>query len=256
MSEKTIIALLAFAALIPAIMLHEVAHGWAALLCGDPTAKEQGRLSLNPLRHVDPFMSVILPGFLALSGSRILFGGAKPVPIDLRRCRDPRQAYWITAIAGPLANLAQALLAGIVLLLALRAGDAAVEAPSQWGWLVRETTMAYRGVDWPVLEWRAVPFWTLNGLYLYFCTNVMLMLFNLIPIPPLDGSRVVTVLLRGEARAAYMRLERVGLLLVFALLYVPQTNRVLHTLMLGALRLFGLENPAFLDRVLAFAGPF
>ena len=99
MSEKTIVALLAFVALIPAIMLHEVAHGWAALLCGDPTAKEQGRLSLNPLRHVDPFMSVILPGFLALSGSRILFGGAKPVPIDLRRCRDPRQAYWITAIA-------------------------------------------------------------------------------------------------------------------------------------------------------------
>ena len=252
--EKLTFAILSFVALVPAIMLHEIAHGWAALLCGDRTAKEAGRLSFNPLRHVDPFMSVILPAFLALAGSRVLFGGAKPVPIDLRRCRDPRQAYWITAIAGPLANLAQALVAGIVLLLALRAGRAAVEAPEQWGWLVRETTMAYRGVDWPVLEWRAIPFWTLNGLYLYFCTNVMLMLFNLIPIPPLDGSRVVTVLLRGEAQAAYMRLERVGMLLVFGLLYVPQTRRILHALLLGALRLFGLEDPAFLDRVLAVAG--
>ena len=108
--NKLTFALLSFSALVPAIMLHEVAHGAAALWCGDRTAKEAGRLSLNPLRHVDPFMSVILPALLALSGSRVLFGGAKPVPIDLRRCRDPMKAYWITAIAGPLCNLAQAVL--------------------------------------------------------------------------------------------------------------------------------------------------
>ena len=112
--NRFILPLLSFSALVPALLLHEVAHGYAALLCGDPTAKERGRLSLNPLRHVDPFLSVILPAVLALSGSRVLFGGAKPVPIDLRRCRNPMQAYWITALAGPLCNLAQALVVAIV----------------------------------------------------------------------------------------------------------------------------------------------
>ena len=215
MSEKLLVALLSFSALIPAIMLHEIAHGYAALLCGDRTAKEAGRLSFNPLRHVDPFMSVILPAILAISGSRVLFGGAKPVPIDLRRCRDPMKAYWITAIAGPLCNLLQAVL-GALLFHGLLA---AVEA----------------GLDGSWVDWAAI--W----LVLYTSTNAVLMVFNLVPIPPLDGSRVVTVLLPPRLRWRYASLDRIGLLLVFGLLYIPAFNETIWRLVSGFLRLVGMD---------------
>ena len=193
--------LLAFSALVPALVLHEVAHGLAALWCGDPTAKERGRLSLNPLRHVDPFMSVVLPALLALSGSRVLFGGAKPVPIDLERCRNPIRAYWIVAAAGPLCNFLQAL-----------AGTGALQ-------LIDRLWPDELFVDAVSL----VCIW----LYLYVTTNVALMVFNLLPIPPLDGSRIVTAALPGRLRAAYAGLERWGMLIVFAFLYFGQTNRLL-----------------------------
>ena len=213
--DKLTFALLSFSALVPAIMLHEVAHGLAALWCGDTTARDAGRLSLNPLRHVDPFMSVILPAILALSGSRVLFGGAKPVPIDLRRCRDPMKAYWITAIAGPLCNLLQAVL-GALLFHGLLA---AVEA----------------GLDGSWVDWAAI--W----LVLYTSTNAVLMVFNLVPIPPLDGSRVVTVLLPPRLRWRYASLDRIGLLLVFGLLYIPAFNETIWRLVSGFLRLVGMD---------------
>ncbi len=240
MSERLLIGILSFSALIPAIMLHEVAHGAAALWCGDRTAKEAGRLSLNPLRHVDPFMSVILPAILALSGSRVLFGGAKPVPIDLRRCRNPMQAYWITAIAGPLCNLVQAML-GILLFKGL---DSLWHGADPGSWLTATSSPEFVGggfVTWVgPAPWL---YWTLVWVYFYVCTNAMLMFFNLLPIPPLDGSRVVTVLLKGEARRAYLSMERYGLLVVFALLWFPQTGRFLGMLLRGFLRLFGMEDP-------------
>ena len=213
--DKLTFAILSFSALVPAIMLHEVAHGLAALWCGDTTARDAGRLSLNPLRHVDPFMSVILPAILALSGSRVLFGGAKPVPIDLRRCRDPMKAYWITAIAGPLCNLLQAVL-GALLFHGLLA---AVEA----------------GLDGSWVDWAAI--W----LVLYTSTNAVLMVFNLVPIPPLDGSRVVTVLLPPRLRWRYASLDRIGLLLVFGLLYIPAFNETIWRLVSGFLRLVGMD---------------
>jgi len=216
MSERLVIGILSFSALVPAIMLHEIAHGYAALLCGDPTAKERGRLSLNPLRHVDPFMSVILPAILALSGSRVLFGGAKPVPIDLSRCRDPRQAYWITAIAGPLCNFAQALVgAGVFhgLVALANAGILPVSAALPW-----------------ILTW----------IYLYVSTNAVLMVFNLVPIPPLDGSRVVTVLLPPRLRYAYASIEQWGFFLIFGLLYIPAFNEAIWRLVSGFLSLCGL----------------
>ncbi len=215
MSEKMTFALLSFSALVPAIMLHEVAHGAAALWCGDTTARDAGRLSLNPLRHVDPFMSVILPAILALSGSRVLFGGAKPVPIDLRRCRDPMKAYWITAIAGPLCNLAQAGL-GALLFHGLVA-------------------LARTGL---VRPWTG---WVLMWLYLYVSTNAVLMVFNLVPVPPLDGSRVVTVLLPPRLRWRYASLERFGLLLIFALLYIPAFNEAIWRLVSWFLRIVGMD---------------
>lgn len=235
-----LLAALSLTALIPAIVLHEVAHGWAALLCGDPTAKERGRLSLNPLRHVDPFMSVALPAILALSGSRILFGGAKPVPIDLRRCRNPLRAYWITAVAGPLCNLAQALLgalafAGTGLMLSRAASD-----PDAWNFAASVRVSWETGVPVAFVEVR--PWLSIVRLWLYFycATNAALMTFNLIPVPPLDGSRVVTVLLRGRARVAYAGIERYGLLVVFALFYFPQTRRAVSGVVSAVLSALGV----------------
>ena len=214
MSEKLLFALLSFSALVPAIMLHEVAHGYAALMCGDRTAKEAGRLSLNPLRHVDPFMSVILPAILALSGSRILFGGAKPVPIDLRRCRDPMKAYWITAIAGPASNLAQAALGAILFRVLVH-----------------------------ILPDARISVYLLYFLISYIVTNAVLMVFNLVPIPPLDGSRVVTVLLPPDLRWRYMQLERWGLFIVFALLFwVPGFNAMIGRATIWVCRSVGMAD--------------
>ena len=203
--------LLRFAALIPAIMIHEIAHGYAALRCGDPTARDAGRLSFNPLRHIDPFMSVILPAMLVLSGSNVIFGGAKPVPIDLRRCRDPMKAYWVTAIAGPASNLAQAV-AGALL----------------FHGLVR------------VLPDAAFSGYLLYFLMSYVVTNAVLMVFNLVPVPPLDGSRVVTVLLPPSVRWRYAALGRWGMFIVFALLWMPAFQEALGRAVVGLCRIVGL----------------
>ena len=243
--ESIAFAALGFSALVPALLLHEVAHGWAALLCGDPTAKEEGRLSLNPLRHVDPFMSVILPAMLALSGSRVLFGGAKPVPISLWRCRNPRRAYWMIAAAGPLANLLQALAGtGLVWLLEYgvqMAADGAGGVFSLFG-TARTVAMDPWGLETEVrfetAKWLA---WTFAWLYFYVATNVALMVFNLVPIPPLDGSRIVTVLLPRRLAEQYARLEHVGLLIVFALFWLPGTGEALSSAVEWVLGLLGLH---------------
>ena len=213
--ENLFLMLLRFAALVPAIMIHEIAHGYAALWCGDTTARDAGRLSFNPLRHVDPFMSVLLPLVLVLSHSSVIFGGAKPVPISLYRCRDPKKAYWITAIAGPLCNLVQAVLGALL----FHGLVAAVEA----------------GLDGSWINWAAI--W----LVLYTSTNAVLMVFNLVPIPPLDGSRVVTVLLPPRLRWRYASLERYGLFLIFGLLYIPAFNETIWRLVSGFLRLVGMD---------------
>lgn len=242
--QSVAFAALGFSALVPALLLHEVAHGWAALACGDPTAKEEGRLSLNPLRHVDPFMSVVLPAMLALSGSHILFGGAKPVPISLWRCRNPRRAYWMIAAAGPLANLLQALTGAAMIWLLEFAIEAAANGAGgvfrllgtatsvpldPWG---LETETRFTVASWAAL----LSLW----LYYFVSTNVALMVFNLIPIPPLDGSRIVTVLLPRRLAAPYARLERAGLLLVFALLWIPQTGMALSAAIEWILGLLGM----------------
>ncbi|MBQ7667208.1 MAG: site-2 protease family protein [Kiritimatiellae bacterium] len=242
MSERIVFALVSFTALVPAIILHEVAHGYVAYLCGDSTARDEGRLSLNPLRHVDPFMSVILPAFLALSGSRVLFGGAKPVPINLGRCRNPLRAYWMTAAAGPLCNLLQTAAGALFFAATGWLVSAALSSDEPWSWVVRQSGFEWRGFE-PVRVFRVRPWleWTQVWLYCYCATNAALMVFNLIPIPPLDGSRIVTVLLRGNARRTYASLERYGLLLVFAVLYFPQTGRVLSRLVDAMLSLLGVK---------------
>lgn len=196
MIENLLIALLVIApGALVAIILHEVAHGWAADALGDPTARERGRLSLNPLRHLDPFGTVALPlllfGLQMLSIGRVefLFGWAKPVPVDPRNFRRPRQDMALVAAAGPAINLALAF---------------AIAA------LGHVVDMLPRPAD--ILAVEAILF--------AVQINLLLMLFNLTPIPPLDGGRIlVGVLPLGPARAL-ARLEPAGLMLVLLGLFV------------------------------------
>lgn len=211
--ENLFLMLLRFAALIPAIMIHEIAHGYAALRCGDTTARDEGRLSLNPLRHVDPFMSVILPAILVLTGSSVVFGGAKPVPINLWRCRDPKKAYWITALAGPASNLAQAVLGALLFHVLLH-----------------------------VLPDARFSVYLLYFLLSYVVTNVVLMVFNLVPVPPLDGSRVVTVLLPRDLAWRYAQMDRYGMLFVFLLLWIPAFNELIGRATFAVCRFVGLAD--------------
>ena len=173
--------------LVPAIVLHEVAHGLSAYWLGDPTAKNQGRLTLNPIKHIDPIGSILVPGalFLAhyfgLTRSLMLFGWAKPVPVNFRNLRPRRLGMALVAIAGPLTNIALAFIFS-------------------------------RLYIWPALSnVSQICAW---GVML----NLTLAVFNMIPIPPLDGSRVVTSILPMKLAYYYSRLEPFGIIIVIVLL--------------------------------------
>lgn len=180
--------------LILAIVFHEVAHGWTARLLGDPTAYRMKRLTLNPLRHVDPIGTVVLPGLLALAKAPV-FGWAKPVPVNQRMLRNPRVGMMIVAMAGPGSNLLLAALAALAF--GLLAGNV-TEAPEAGS---------------------ALHFLILN-LQNFIGINVFLALFNLLPIPPFDGSHVVEGLLPRSWVPAYARLRPLGFPLVLILLIV------------------------------------
>ncbi len=183
--------------LIFAIVFHEVAHGLVARRLGDPTAQEQHRLSLNPLRHVDPVGTVILPGILALAKLPV-FGWARPVPVDASRLRHPRSGMMLVAAAGPASNLILAAISAVVLgLIGRLAGDQA--APG------------------------AVTGFVVLNLVNFIAINVFLALFNLLPVPPFDGSHIVEGLLPDRAARVYGSLRRGGMFLVIALLLIlPQ----------------------------------
>jgi len=173
---------LRFGLLVPAIIIHEVSHGWAAYLLGDPTAKDRGRLSLNPVRHIDPWGTILLP-LLMVSVLGFGFGYAKPVPINPYRFRDYRQGMFLTGIAGPASNLLLAAASGM-LFRVLPAG------------IVAEL------------------------LYVFALMNLALMFFNLIPIPPLDGSRVLPLFLSDSALETYHAVERYGFVILIAVLWL------------------------------------
>jgi Zn-dependent protease len=179
--------------LIVAIVLHEVSHGWVANAFGDPTARDLGRLSLNPVRHVDPIGTVVLPLVLAVSGAPV-FGWAKPVPVVAKRMRNPRRHMMLVALAGPGMNLLLALLAGIVL--ALVRPEALPTAPGS--------------------------LFLLANLVNFIAINLFLAVFNLLPLPPFDGGHVVEGLLPRRAARHYAKLARFGFpLLIFLLLILP-----------------------------------
>jgi len=175
---------------ILAVTLHEAAHGWMAERFGDPTARVSGRVTFNPLKHIDPWGTLLLPGLLLLVHSPVLFGYAKPVPVDFRRLRPPRLGMLAVAAAGPGMNFLLAL--GSALLLHL---DAAV-APERAPWLYANLSRS-------------------------LVVNCALGVFNLLPILPLDGGRVLRSLLPEALGAAYARSERFGLLFVITLLMLP-----------------------------------
>ncbi len=179
------------------ITTHEAAHAWVADRLGDSTARRAGRVTLNPLPHIDMWMTILLPGMLLLSGSPFVFGGAKPVPVNIFGLRNPRRDWALVAIAGPLSNILQAFLyTGIM------------------SALVKMGIFTAESLGTQVLA---------VGIY----ANALLAVFNLIPIPPLDGSRVVMYFLRGEMLNKYIQLERYGFLIVIGLLWMSDT---MHTI--------------------------
>jgi Zn-dependent protease len=171
--------------LVLSLGIHEAAHAWVAYKCGDSTAKDLGRITLNPIPHIDPFMTLILPGVMfVMSNGQMAFGGAKPVPVDYTRLRHPLRDMSLVALAGPASNF----LLAIVFLLAWKAG-------------------VFLG-NYP--ENSLLP----NVLWASMVTNLMLAAFNMLPIPPLDGSRVMTWLLPSQLRRPYVALESIGLVIV------------------------------------------
>lgn len=197
------IVLLALPILI-AVVLHELAHGYVAYRLGDPTAARAGRLTLNPLAHIDPFGTVILPLVLLVTGSPFLFGYAKPVPVNFMNLHKPRRDMVLVALAGPLTNLILATLAAVAL-----------------KFLIATTVL--KGV---------VPPDSTKLLFQLFHTslliNVSLAVFNMLPVPPLDGGRVATGLLPRAPALALARLEPYGMLIILLLMTSGALDRILR----------------------------
>lgn len=184
--------------LVICLGIHEASHAWVAWKCGDSTAKDLGRITLNPLAHIDLWMTVVLPAMLYYTTGHA-FGGAKPVPVSFHRLRHPWRDMSLVALAGPASNLVLAFLFMIA-----------------WKFFVK--TGLYNGAAETNLDRHQ----DLLPLVLHSAVgfNILLTVFNLVPIPPLDGSRVMAWLLPASLRESYVRLESVGLFIVFGLLYL------------------------------------
>ncbi|HEX2793785.1 MAG TPA: site-2 protease family protein [Croceicoccus sp.] len=192
MSETLILAAILIPVLVVSIVFHEVAHGWMALMLGDTTAQERKRLTLNPVRHVDPLGTLVVPGTLALVGGPV-FGWAKPVPVNKWRLNNPRFGMMAVAAAGPATNIVLALVAAVAL-----------------GLVARGLTVPPTGA----LEWLIL------GLNYAVIVNLFLALFNMLPIPPFDGSHILEGVLPRRWAAAYDKLRPLGMLLFVALIAV------------------------------------
>lgn len=186
-----------------AVTLHEAAHGYAALRYGDDTALRAGRLSMNPLRHIDLFGTILMPLFLFLSGAPFLFGYAKPVPVNFGRLRRPRQDMVVVALAGPLTNVFLALVSALLVY---------------------------------CIQWfpESLQLFLANMLQISILMNCVLAVFNMLPLPPLDGGRVAVGLLPDGIARPLARVEPYGFFILLALLALPSLLG-LNMSILGAL---------------------
>lgn len=191
--------------LLISAILHEVAHGWVAYKLGDPTAKLLGRLTLNPLPHLDPLMSVALPAILLLSGSPIIFGAAKPVPVNPIHFSDPKKDMALTALAGPATNIIIAVIAGIFL--RFISSDSFIE----------------------------------TFLFMSVYYNLLLAILNLLPIPPLDGSKILASVLPDNIAASYLSIGQYGIIILL-LLFMPGfgLSTLLNHVLVFSLKLLGI----------------
>jgi len=195
--------------LIFSAILHEIMHGVVADRLGDPTARIMGRLTLNPIPHIDPVMSILMPASMfILSGGHFAFGAAKPVPVNPIHFRDPKKDMALVAIAGPLTNAFIAIVAAEII--------------------------------------KFVPLSDLvsSVLYIIVLYNLMLAIVNLIPIPPLDGSRVVTALLPNDLARTYASIERYGIFILLFLFFMPlggfSLGDLVYNLIIFSMRLLGI----------------
>ena len=181
--------------LVFSVVLHEVAHGRVALWKGDTTARDAGRLALNPISHIDIFGTIIFPLLLLLTRSGILFGWAKPVPVNPWRFSDPKKDMALVGAAGPASNFLLAVVAGILIRLSIGS----------------------LGVNNALIQ----------ALSFAVSINLVLAFFNLMPIPPLDGSRIIMAFLPQELAESYARIERFGFIIIFALFFLGVFHRVI-----------------------------
>ena len=180
-----------------AITVHEVAHGWVAMRCGDKTAWMLGRLTLNPLKHVDPVGTILVPGLLLISSTGFIFGWAKPVPVNFRNLRKPKRDMALVAVAGPVANILMAI---------------------GWALIARiGVTINLESVSLPLIYMGAA------GITI----NLVLALVNLLPIPPLDGSRILASVLPGRWAWYYSKIERFGFIILLVMLSTGVLSKVL-----------------------------
>jgi len=203
-------AVFTFTIFIVFATFHEYAHGWMAYRLGDPTAKRSGRLSLNPLVHIDPFMTIILPAMLLIfSGGRFAIGSAKPVPVNPFWLRNPKRDMIWVGLAGPGTNIAWAL--GLVII--MKSG------------LLSPANPIY--------------------LFLFICMyiNVVLLVFNMLPVPPLDGSRVVEGLLPDRYADQYSRLKPYGLIILMALIFLGVFRQLLLFVLYLVIGVFAIQIP-------------
>jgi len=211
---------------VPAIVLHEIAHGFVANKMGDPTAKRMGRLSLNPLKHIDPFGTVIMPIMLMLLNWPV-FGYAKPVPYNPTYFKDIRKGELLVGLAGPCANLVLALIAALV-------------SWALWPYAVanQDTLFATEGFFY---------YFYLLFLPYFILINLYLMFFNLLPIPPLDGASIIGFLLPVKYLPTYYRIQQYALPVFFALVllvpYIFNINPIGAYLQVTAGNLFSVLSP-------------
>ncbi len=214
--------------LLAAVVLHEYAHGWVANFFGDHTAKSLGRLTMNPIPHIDPWGSILVPLLLSLVPGGVIFGWAKPVPINPNHLHNPRRDMAFVAAAGPLMNLFLAILSGLLLMFFIYL-DPTIQAnwPPQPGTQPREDLLGMLLVPLAAMALSSI------------IVNIVLLSFNLLPFPPLDGSRVLRSLLSPQHALLLNRLEPYGMLIIFGLLMLDSRIPIISSFIFFMFRLIG-----------------